>query len=616
MTDIEMREKELAEKERAARAEEDLKNRDLNRKEREFQHSRGIDAAQATGQLLRGLAPKGIITALDLGSRDRRIRNNNDPSWYNKNKDLIDSTANLSFLTPVGTKSFETLASIYNIYTMHYVSILPRVKGTGTYLNGEPVSTESTVLLQSAQAAYAAIRRANAGAKNWEAPDYVRYVLLISSLLEFLAMGARAYAAANTYSAKNFAIGAPLLEQLGFNSTDVRQNLANFRTMYNLILNQVNVYALPAEISLILRHVWMASSVFKDHEGEKASLIAFVPELFLRASGDTTKILPIWLSNDQYKDGLTTAQYFELAQNMLDGLRNDPYAAIISGDIQKFLGAGTPSILPVLETNSMLNITYSEEVMTQIENANILGDAFFSNDAAIRYLGEDQTDQGQGAIIIGVNSITQRFPDRFISDASTKWSNNNAFKTNDFIRRASNFLVNMPTDTPSPDEVMVATRLSACAPIRSHNAAGAYFGTVYKHLYACGTEVVTTVSAFNVAEKRQAITRGMDPIYKHTPDGVDRVALFWDTLFQWDWHPNVIIVNPADLTTSNPPAYYTWETRELYNYAVVSIDTIANMHNVAAINEFGLLQFLAYSSRGGSSTSSSAKNFHSNKKRK
>lgn len=116
---------------------------------------------------------------------------------------MVNDVASLSYFTPIGTTASLPWAGV----TQKYQGAIPTVATisfvTTIGLNDGVQINEATPINIAASNIYSYVRYTNSGARNYDKPDLMMYLLASDSLYTYVGSLIKIYSAAMTYSSMN-----------------------------------------------------------------------------------------------------------------------------------------------------------------------------------------------------------------------------------------------------------------------------------------------------------------------------------------------------------------------------------------------------------------------------
>lgn len=319
----------------------------------------------------------------------------NDPAWYSNNPQLVKDVASLSFGSAVGTKQNRFAANAMNNVAIPGICVLNYVPAAGYGDNAtSPLNVASRNLMTF-------IRQMNSGAKNYDAPDLMLYILAMDQGISFLEWMKRIYGVLRIYNPVNRYYPKAIVEAMDVDFDDLLNNIADFRAFVNMYATKLSALPVPANMSYTYKHKWLNSSIFTDSPSPKAQTYIFNPEGFWiysligqsglkRANQEDAPIgsgyleyvdrkwfydknLVAWRSYDRKMLFSDIVRYANMILDPLLYTIGDQDFNTIGGDILK---AYTPSGVYRAELISEDYVTlpiYDETVLMQIQNLTMYG---------------------------------------------------------------------------------------------------------------------------------------------------------------------------------------------------------------------------------------------------
>lgn len=273
---------------------------------------------------------------------------------------------------------------------------------------------------------YTYVRHANSGARNYEGPDIMMYVLAMRDIYTrfFEAKRALGIAYAYYFENKNFPDG--LLRSIGIDPQDLRANLAQYRGRLNLLAAKINSFAVPKYFKAFDRAAFISSFYFTDSTSIRGQAYIFRTAGYYTWSGMTSeKGTSLQFNYDpSFNSTSTTAPafsnvstfatvYLDTLESQLDALFYDDDANTMAGDILKaFDQSNLYQVADIPDPYVVLG-TYDEDILAQIENsfaANNYTSATFGSTFSTKVLAITQENQIIKSGITLASTGTASFP--------------------------------------------------------------------------------------------------------------------------------------------------------------------------------------------------------------
>ena len=401
----------------------------------------------------------------------------NDWTWYAADKTAVVAAASLPYTWPTGNRldlgSFGGPINDSSVPGIMAIAIDPQV-GFAQDVN-DPVNIASRNI-------YSFVRHANSGHSNYDSPDLMLYLLAMDSCYSYLEFIKRAYATARIYNPVNKYYPQALVEAMGVDFNSVMTNLADLNFAINTLAVKLGAMCVPATMPYVLRHQWMYQGVYADGQSPRGQVYMYVPRSFFKFKRDPSSqagmLERIYLRSENERNGVVSYTVHDIMDHvkklddMINAVLGEEDHGIMSGDILKAYGAENVIHVAGAEINATTVPVYSAEVLTQIQNATLIGPCsgditqtvaidtgYLVSKPAFRHFFVPLKDTSAGDP--GLNAL---FCDRFI--------------TFDF-------------DGIQPENTMVATRLTAIAARDSYDNESHTF-----RVDCCGSETAAYAQIF------------------------------------------------------------------------------------------------------------------------
>lgn len=310
-------------------------------------------------------------------SSDYRDNQCNDPAWYIPTDQNLSDVATFSFNHPAGYRSgahsrYVNASQTTGFYSVDTKETVPGVASLRLMPTIGTSSDETSAVNIAAMNMYSAIRRANSGAKNYDAPDLMQVVLAVGQVYSCISWLMRLYGYTNVYSSQNAYVPRALVEANGVNWASLANNQNDFRARINQLVLQINAINVPKGLPIFDRWFHIYEKCYSDSNTPQAQIYQTVPEGFLYRSDETGTLtftrLPFY-EDGELMDYETIIIY---ANQMINSLLYSEDVGTISGDVLKAFGDGGIYRLPIIPEDYSVIPTLSDEIRSQYENAVII----------------------------------------------------------------------------------------------------------------------------------------------------------------------------------------------------------------------------------------------------
>lgn len=482
----------------------------------------------------------------------------NDPSWYAKNPQLLKDAASLAFSNRSGdylnlgvNQRYDYTGANPGILTMYWMPSLGKLAG------GYEPNAATDAVNMAALNIYSYVRHANSGSANYDAPDLMMAILAADSAFATIAHLIRIYGIARLYDQKNRYLPKALLKSMRVNPDEIINNLAKFRYGINNLIAKASVIWVPSNMSLVTRHFWMNSNIYKDSDSEKAQMFAFVPwhawcfEPKTSETGSSLSNLSLdWSS-------YTLDQILYSVNSLLDPLISDEDMGIMFGDMLKAYGKENLYSLNMIDENYTVLPVFNKEVLMQIHNATAL---------PIAAGGVVQSDTGV------IYQLTAYRP-------TTQFGLAQCFGPKKFIFDYQDMI-------PEPENIMVSSRLMQFVPLNGGKDKLLYSSTEgIAPWVMCGSE---RIFAFEVHyyDKQGNLASKFFHSFMYEADATEESIM--ELLARFNWAPRVYMMSDFSYDTTTHAVSRTLDicVGDMDNYTIVDFDVIQKMHETAVLSEF------------------------------
>lgn len=524
-------------------------------------------------------------------------RKDNDASWYTRYPELVAGAGSFPYPYRPGSKlnvggaSSTIVGSIDREYAIPGVLSLSWAPSVGIAKDAtDPVNV-------TAREIYARVRKAYSGTLRADAPDYIVYIMCLDSIYSYIAWLKRLVRLLNTYSPDNYVVPTRLLNALGI-QTNMIATLASQRTdlwtLINTLSHMVSKFYLPNSFDICNRHVWMNDRVFTDAKSTNSQLYIFNQRFFytyanVKLSDGSDNYGPGAVLNRLYSNSIDSFDALQnLGINMINALVSWDESYTISGYLRRAFEGEKPFETALMGIDDLQEFTYSEEVLTQIENSRVIpGGEMLLQVGAVNY--DTQRMIAQNPLTNCITCDNSYTIPNYLT--STQYLNTfyGAGYTIDPV-----FSLRYK---PSPELNVIASRLHATVRMIAKAGTPAGSGTFE---IDCGTEIPLAWHILgadpitNEASISAALYQTPVIVADVTPTAADISNLIGtitriSELEVFDWHPFVILTFAQNNNDENETL--TWQKRvriagDVNNITSVSPEILAMLHRVCLYSEF------------------------------
>lgn len=543
-------------------------------------------------------------TNLDESEYEEGKARKNDISWYSKNPDLLLAAGQFQYTYRPGMDILNNI----KLRGSQYVS--PQIESVLAidwmpYV-GYSADTKSAISI-AAQEMYTKVRQAYTGELDADAPDMMMYIMALDSVFTYIGWLKRVYRALSTYSPDNMAFPTALLNASGITDAAAQAQLRRDKTRLwqgiNELIRMTYRFKCPAVMDLFNRHYWLSDNVYTDANSTKAQVYVFnligVYKLnpLTPISGDTQSNtaaglgyapIPTLTSADP------VAQLLNYGDDLIAALSTWSTGYTIAGYLQRAYAETQSFSVALLMQDELITATYSQEVLSQIENVQVLN--AFGVEIASSTWSQLAVSQSviDNAIVSGNSiSVTLSETSSTLQGIQRQLANYKQYVNGGDTAVEPVQYVNIHADNPSPADTVIATRLHACcayAPVYNSEGTSSSNITGFTCSFSAATELPVqlrlcvanlTVNSGMLKSSMvvpQVVLGSQGPQTTVT-DILARILIARLDFF--DWHPliyeymspysaQVTFVLHGDILSISTPSY----------------DQIKNLNDVCVLSEF------------------------------
>lgn len=495
-------------------------------------------------------------------------KNVNDPAWYNKYPNLVADSANISYASQLGLVAKD--ATDYNLGASstitYYIGkslakraalpgyLILEVETVPGYANSvtDPINVAANQI-------YANVRYRNSGHANYEAPDLMMYLLAMDEAFIYLANMRRIYGMLRAYDPNNRYAPKYWLQSMGYDYDDLVVNMANLRTFINLYAAKLIQRYVPEGIAMFERHRNVFEGVYKDSPDPKSQNYIFMPVGYRVWDDANGTLTPKEFTRDSNSHLITYKTIVDDGNRIIEAIVGSEDFGIMSGDLMK--AYKNNYYVPLGVTDDYLTLpVYSDEVCSQIENANVL------DGVPTPITQHRAADPSEYSYITCVPKFTLMGASRWLLNIEQ--------------------IMNMHVPVPKPLDNMVASRFKLVVDNSNFDPQGATPSAA--SIAGCGSEIVRRGTYYTfVYTKDNPTNLSLEKTeflaYRNeTPEVPSSMSANWAAISNFSaFHhaPRVLIGQFGD--SARTMAFLAYDSMQYDTYALVAPETIANMHNVA-----------------------------------
>lgn len=420
------------------------------------------------------------------------------------------------------------------------------------YIPGFGVSTDATSGISlAANQLYAEMRKNNSGAKVYEAPDLLMFVLAVQDVIANISECVRAIKFVNKYTFTNKYLPKAICEGgFGIDYADLVANRAQYLAQLNTIIASVNTLGIPAYFSSLLRRIYISMNVFMDSDAIRGQYYIFRKMgyyLWDTTSSESGTKLDYKSFGMVVLDGLSTfGDKLQAINSQIQAILSDTDALTMEGDIQKAWDQAQLVSLAYVSADEELDPMFDMDILAQIENA-VFPPSWISSDSSFNSQTLDLTQEG---------AVLKWQPTANATVATASVVNDRVFNSHKV--------------DPDYRDVLEWSRLSSVWSLTTASNT-----SVQATLMGCGLEVPVSLTMYAVIGGELNPVEFV-PYISSTSQLTAGTAIFLMYLGSMDWHPAVYWVDASPLSNTLLLA-----NMDLKVSTVISANTMIMMHNAA-----------------------------------
>lgn len=397
----------------------------------------------------------------DLRCRDKEeplnhvitaAKSSNDPSWYTHIYAQVKDVASLSLNIPVGAefnpmqKGVQWDDDPQNPYRVDVschgqagAKVMPGVMAIRIAPTIGTCLTSNSAANTAAQQLYTLVRKANSGAINYDKTDLMMYIMAMDSCYMLYESLIRIYDVYENYNYMSRYMPNSILKALGCDPS-LEVSLSDFRTLLDKFAYRLASLRVPDQFDFIKRHSWLFSNIYKDSPSDRSQLYMYVPDGFYMlkegVDGKPTHLEYIQTQNLFEGGMISSLQQIRIAMDKLTlPIMGSQDVATMAGDLTKAFGEAGMITIRAVDDHEAMKPVYNLEVISQMMNSTI-----FSTNSLLP-------------------SSLNIVPNLSSTSDGPYLEQKPLFSCDQGIKKWRKTLLNFHSESITPEEVMVATRL-------------------------------------------------------------------------------------------------------------------------------------------------------------
>lgn len=225
-----------------------------------------------------------------------------------------------------------------------------------------------------------------------DAPAIMFYTVAASEAYKFYLTSIRAYATVQNEEMLNKFTPQVLLRAMGFDYSDLKDNLVDFRNFINIFGMRLSKIPIPNDFEFMKQNRWMYENIFKDADSVKAQYYVFRPVAFLTYSegivepsdpGEPLNVLnrlklqyvvePTSVDATENVYPISSLKtWMEFGEQMIAWFQNSTTLGNVAAQILGAYDSGELIDVNPIAEDMIVKPTYDEQVSSIIENMTIV----------------------------------------------------------------------------------------------------------------------------------------------------------------------------------------------------------------------------------------------------
>lgn len=220
----------------------------------------------------------------------------------------------------------------------------------------------------AAKRLYTFVRHANSGAKVYEAPDLMMYIIAMENCYRLWWEARRAYQVCTTYEADNRNLPLVLGGALNLDVAGSAGSLAQANFELNDLRNKINSFWVPNIFNSFKRASVITNGVFMDSDSMRGQFYVYSMAYYYKFSGRTSETGSQLIATET-GSAYSLLDKISLVRDAINALIVDDDINTMSGDMMKAFKDSDRFSLPEVPSIDKLQIAFDEDILAQIENS-------------------------------------------------------------------------------------------------------------------------------------------------------------------------------------------------------------------------------------------------------
>lgn len=491
----------------------------------------------------------------------------NDLKWVSNYPELLNGLIGPNFFRKRGTSEVP-LTRNAPTQTIGSVASIELILSTG--------QTKGRGYALAVDKLFSSLRSANTGSLVYNKIDLQHYMWNARMVLALLRYGRRAYGILRSYSLLDSTKPISYFKAMGLDYDTFSANAANFRQYLNYTSTRLHTL-LPYKDDTMERTCWLFDHIFADSDDAKAQEYLFCLNAgnfvyYDMGNSAWAKLSNITgYSNNANNTGTSYSSFTQLLDRLIDSFAGSNVFGAIAADMLKCFGVETIQYYSLIDENYTVAPIYNEEVLTEIQNATLIGEVVPSSTAA--QSSDLLLSEASGYIVCDV-------------------VNTNETSEIPYLRLDHNYM-NTYKDQVNNAEVVTFTRLQACGYPDA--------GYTNKIDWDCfGTEIATVIRFIRYEPssgfKHNLTAYVASKFMSLNTTNANSIAYDMHIMSLWsqfDWAPLIgyTLCRYGNATTPSlaKDLGYLWDFN---NYAEVTVDELNSYHDIAVMSQYNAPLFI------------------------